>query len=66
MKQSKRLFLSSLAIIVGFGGVAATALAQSGDTIVEMCYRSRTIKVPSYLTPRYLLKGAKLNKCPNS
>ncbi len=56
MKQSKRFFLLSLSIIVGLGGVAATALAQSGDAIVTLCYRNRTIKVPSYLVARYLAK----------
>lgn len=66
MKHSKRFFLFSLAIIVGLGGVAATALAQSGDTIVTMCYRNRTIKVPSYLVPRYVAKGAKANACPTT
>ena len=64
MKQSKRFFLFSLAIIVGLGGAAATALAQSGDTIVSLCYRNRTIKVPSYLTPRYIVKGATIGACP--
>lgn len=56
MKQTKRLFLFSIAIIVGLGGVAATALAQSGDAVVTLCYRNRTIKVPSYLVARYLAK----------
>ena len=66
MKHSKRFFLFSLAIIVGLGGAAATALAQSGDEIKTMCYRNRTIKVPSYLVPRYVAKGAKANKCPET
>ncbi len=58
MKHSKRFFLLSLAAIVGLGGAAATALAQSGDTVVSMCYRGRKISVPSYLVSRYITKGA--------
>lgn len=61
MKHSKRFFLFSLALVVGLGGAAATALAQSGDTIVSMCYRNRAIKVPSYLVARYIAKGARSN-----
>ena len=56
MKQSKRLFLFSIAIIVGLGGIAASALAQSGDAVVTLCYRNRTIRVPSYLVARYLAR----------
>ena len=63
MKHSKRFFLFSLAIIVGLGGAAATAVAQSGDTILTLCYRARTIKVPSYLLARYVAKGAKNGAC---
>jgi hypothetical protein len=63
MKHSK-FFLSSIAIIVGFGGIAATALAQSGDSVVALCYRDRTIRVPNYLVTRYTAKGATPNACP--
>ena len=66
MKHSKRLFLLSLAVIIGLGGAAATALAQSGDTIVTLCYHNRTIKVPSYLVPRYVAKGATRGSCPTT
>ena len=66
MKQSKRLFLLSLAIIVGLGGAAATAIAQSGDQIVTLCFRNRTIKVPSYLVSRYVAKGATRDACPTT
>ena len=59
MKQSKRFFLFSLAIIVGLGGAAATALAQSGDAVSILCYRGRKITVPFYLVQRYVNKGAK-------
>lgn len=68
MKHSKRFLLLSLAIIVGLGGAAATALAQgAGDQIVTLCYRNRTIKVPSYLAPRYLAKpGTTVGACPTT
>ena len=57
MKHSKRFFQLTLAIIVGLGGIAASALAQAPtDAIVTLCYRNRTIKVPSYLVARYLAK----------
>ena len=64
MKHTKRIFLLSLAIITGFGGIAATALAQ-GDSIVTLCYRGRTIRVPLYLQNRYLAKpGTTQGACP--
>lgn len=66
MKHPKRLFLLSLAIIVGLGGAAATALAQSGDAIVTMCYKNRTIKVPAYLVNRYVAKSATRGACPTT
>ena len=66
MKLSKRFLMLSLATIVGLGGAAATAVAQSGDQIVSMCYRNRTIKIPSYLVARYIAKGATTNACPTT
>ena len=54
MKHIKSFLKYSLAIIVALGG--ATAFAQTGDAVVTLCYRGRTIKVPSYLVARYLAK----------
>ena len=66
MNKSKRFLLLSLAIIVGLGGVAATALAQ-GDSLVTVCYRNRTIKVPTYLLNRYLaVPGTMFGSCPTT
>ena len=53
MKTSKRLIMMTLAGVVGLGGAAVTALAQ-GDSLVTLCFRNRTIQVPSYLVGRYL------------
>ena len=53
MKTSKKAILMALAVIVGLGGAAVTALAQ-GDSLVTLCFRNRTVQVPSYLVPRYL------------
>ena len=66
MKHSKRFLALSLAIIVGLGGAAATALAQGGDAVITLCYRNRTIKVPSYLSARYVSKGATVGTCPTT
>lgn len=68
MKKSKRFLLLSLSIIVGLGGAAATALAQgAGDQIITLCYRNRTIKVPSYLVQRYLNRpGTTSGACPTT
>ena len=53
MKTSKKAMLTALAVIVGLGGAAATALAQ-GDSLVTLCFRNRTVQVPFYLVGRYL------------
>ena len=63
MKTSKKTFLMALAAVVGLGGAAVTALAQ-GDDLVTLCFRNRTIQVPSYLVPRYLaVVGTTSGKC---
>ena len=54
MKHTKRSLSLTLAIIVGLGGAAA--IAQTGDAVVTLCFRQRTIKVPAYLSARYLAR----------
>ena len=53
MKTIKTIVMMTLAGVVGLGGAAVTALAQ-GDELVTLCFRNRTIQVPSYLVGRYL------------
>jgi hypothetical protein len=53
MKTSKQFVLLALAGIVALGTAATTVLA-AGDDLVTLCYRNRTIQVPSYLLTRYL------------
>ena len=53
MKTTKRFAFMALAGIVGLGGAAVTALAQ-GDVLVTLCFRNRTVQVPTYLVNRYL------------
>ena len=65
MYKSKRLLILSLAVITGAGSLL-TAIAQSGDDPVTMCFRGRTITVPFYLRPRYMANGAIDGVCPTS
>ena len=56
----------TLAGVVGLGGAAVTALAQ-GDDLVTLCFRNRTIQVPTYLINRYLaVPGTLTGPCPVS
>jgi hypothetical protein len=52
MKTSKRFMQMALAGIVGMGAIVTSAIAD--DTLVTLCFRNRTIQVPSYLVPRYI------------
>ena len=65
MKISKHFLMLAVAIVGGLGAVITSALAD-GDELVILCYRDRTIQVPSYLVPRYVLKGAVAGSCPVS
>ena len=62
MKTAKRIAIMSIAAVVGLGGAAVTALAQ-GDALVTLCFRNRTIQVPSYLVGRYVTAGATSGPC---
>jgi hypothetical protein len=66
MKSSKRFLSITLAAIVGLGAAGLTALAASGDDLVTLCYRNRTIKVPTYLQSRYIGVGATIGPCSPS
>lgn len=56
----------SLAVIVGCGSLIVSSMAVSGDDLVFLCYRNVTIKVPFYLVPRYIGRGALNGPCPTS
>ena len=60
MKFSKPLSMASLGILLLFGGPAS---AQSGDQLVTLCFRGRTIQVPFYLQSRYTANGATIGPC---
>ena len=53
MKTSKSLMKFALAGIIGMGAIVTSAMAQ-GDTLITICFRNRTVQVPTYLLPRYL------------
>jgi hypothetical protein len=64
MKTTLRIALMSLAVAVGFGTAAMTAIAASGDDLVTICFRGRTVGVPTYLLPRYLaVTGTTIGPC---
>ena len=55
--------MMALAGVVGLGGAAVTALAQ-GDDLVTICFRNRTVQVPTYLLNRYLaIAGTMTGPC---
>lgn len=61
----KNTRLATLALAVTFGAMAFSlvtpALAQL--QLVPMCFRNRTIQVPSYLATTYQLQGATPGSC---
>ena len=61
MKISKHLLLLAVAIVGGLGAAVTTAIA--ADDLQLLCYRNRTIQVPSYLVARYVFKGASAGAC---
>ena len=63
MRTSKHFLMLVVAIVGGLGAAVTSALAQSGDDLQFLCYRNRTIQVPSYLVVRYIFKGATSGKC---
>jgi hypothetical protein len=58
--HSKKLLSAAIAGAVAFSFIAP-ALAQT--TLITICYRGRTVQVPSYLFPTYQLQGATPGPC---
>lgn len=58
--RSKTLLSAAIAGTVAFSFVVP-ALAQTN--LVTVCFRSRTVQVPSYLFPTYQLAGATPGPC---
>lgn len=64
MHLSKKLLITSLAMIVGCGSMMIVpAVAASADDLILMCYRGQTIQIPFYLQTRYIAKGAVNGAC---
>ena len=68
MKYSKPLLALVIVFAAGTSAVSAAApkranAATSGDKLVKLCYRARTIQVPFYLKQRYTSNGATVGAC---
>lgn len=63
MRIHKNLLMLAVAVVSGLGAAVTSAIAQSNDDLVLICYRGRTIQVPSYLVARYVFKGAASGAC---
>lgn len=62
MKSFKHFLALAFAIVAGLGAAVTSAMA-AGDDLQLLCYRNRTIQVPSYLVSRYVFKGATAGAC---
>lgn len=60
--QFTKTFLAFVTGATLFIGVPERAVAQTVDT-VTICFRGRTVIVPSYLLSRYIAAGATPNAC---
>ena len=58
------LTCASLVLVAGFLLALSTPVFAQGDNLVTLCFRGRTIKVPSYLVNRYTGAGATIGPCP--
>lgn len=61
-KSVTRILAAMVAGSTLFIGAPKEALAQTIET-VTICFRGRTIVVPSYLLTRYIAAGATANAC---
>lgn len=62
MKRSKVLLMLGAAVIGAMGASVSSAVA-GPDDLVLICYRTRTIQVPSYIVSRFIFKGATAGAC---
>ncbi len=65
MIKSKRILALSMAVVLGAGFFAFQSYGQS-TTLVIMCFRDRTVQVPTYLVNTDRAQGADFGACPTS
>jgi hypothetical protein len=65
-RKNKRIAMLAIAATAGSMAFTLVTPALAQTNLVFMCFRSRTIQVPSYLAPTYQLQGAQPGKCSTS
>ncbi len=65
LPKNKRLPMLA-AVVAGSMALALVAPAFAQTSLVTMCFRNRTIQVPSYLSNVYQAQGAQMGACVSS
>lgn len=63
MRKNKRFAMLLLAVVAGSTAFSLVTPVLGQTTLVTMCFRNRTIQVPSYLVPTYQAQGARPGPC---
>jgi hypothetical protein len=63
---NKRFAMLAVAALAGTMAFTLVAPALAQTTLVTICFRGRTVQVPSYLFPSYQLQGATAGPCSAS